>query len=444
MADEARKKRLEEQRAAHYRQMHYRGYDDTFMRPDDEPLTAEEIAAIDAYWGKYKFAYPEIDYKSFETFKNRCGKFDVRHCPAAIRSRVFRNRFVNPDYEMPFQNKGMMEYLYPDFKKPRTLFRRLNCWFFDENFDPISAADVARACCEFVRTGERLIIKPTGAGGGKGISFLGPEDTDPEAVHKLLVQDYGLRALVIQQVIGQSAFMKAFNPSSVNTIRITTLFWRGKTVPLAALIRIGSFGNQVDNWCSGGSLLGLDIETGKCLPWALGNDLTHVTKLPSGLDLAAQELTVPNFDEIKRLTCHAHCRNPYIRLISWDIALDEGDEPVFIECNFSGMIQIHEATTGPVFGKYMDDICDSYLLKLFSLPFMEGDFVCSEYYDRVVIDEYAGSSKKVVIPGTLRGKPVVKLAPGAFKKRPGVTVTVSESIAENSKTALAKVKVKVK
>lgn len=84
-----------------------RRIDESFSRPDDEPLTEDEIAAIDAYWGKYSFAYPNIDYKSFQTFKNRCGHFDVRHCPGSVRTSVFSKHFVDNKFSLPFQHKGM-------------------------------------------------------------------------------------------------------------------------------------------------------------------------------------------------------------------------------------------------------------------------------------------------------------------------------------------------
>ena len=432
--------KLEAQAKARYEQITgNRHIDESFALPGDKPLTEEEIAALDEYWGKYKFAYPVIDYKSFQTFKNRCGRFDVRHCPGSVRTEIFKKYFVNPYYKDAFQNKGLMEYLYPDFQKPKTVFRRLDGWFYDEQFNPVSEDAVAEGCCEHVQTTGNLIIKPSGEGGGKGIVFLSKENAEPDFVKKLLTVDYGQRPLVIQQVLDQSPFMKALNPSSVNTVRITTLLFWGQVTPLAALVRIGSFGSEVDNWCSGGSLLGVDIETGKCNDWALSNNLKHISKLSSGMDISAQELYVPSFDRIKKLVTRAHYRLPYIRLISWDIALDCDDTPTFIECNFAGMIQIHEATTGPVFGKLMDDLCDEYLLRRFYIRFATEEFICKEYHNRVEIEEYIGQGDDVTIPETLRDKPVTRLEANTFKKRSVKKISASVQVIRNSPRAMASV-----
>ena len=383
--------RLKKEAALHYRRIGAENHlDASFARPDDEPLTKEEIAAIDAYWGKYKFAYPKIDYKSFQTFKNRYGHLDVRHCPGSVRKSIFFPHFVNRQYMGSFQNKGLMDYLYPDFKKPRTIYRRLDGIFFDEQFNIVSVDEVAEGCCEYIHTVGNLIVKSNGTSGGKGVCILNESSADPRYLKKLFKNDYAGYGLVIQDVLKQSSFMEALNPSSVNTIRITTLLFKEKVTPLAAVVRIGSFGSEVDNWCSGGSLLGVDIKTGKCNDWALSNDLRHVSTLPSGMDVSAQELYVPNFDLIKEQAIRAHCRIPYIKMISWDIALDQDDTPTFIECNFAGMIQLHEATTGALFGELMDELCDEYMLNQFFLRTVKDDFICKQYHDRLVPERYIG------------------------------------------------------
>ena len=43
---------------------------------------------------------------------------------------------------------------------------------------------------------------------------------------------------------------------------------------------------------------------------------------------------------------------PYFRLISWDFAVDQKEEPVLIEANFKyGGVDFHQLNNGPLFGK---------------------------------------------------------------------------------------------
>lgn len=387
-----------------------RRIDESFSLPDDKPLTEDEIAAIDAYWGKYSFAYPNIDYKSFQTFKNRCGRFDVRHCPGSIRTSIFANHFVDKKFMWPFQHKAMLPFLFPDVHQPKAVALCMGGICYDGNYQAITLQKLSDICRAHVQDEGDLIFKLVHSHGGKSITVLS-QDNVMEFTENL---GRG-QAFVIQKVVDQSSFMERFNASSVNTIRITTLLFRGKVHPLAALIRIGCAGSRVDNWCSGGSLLGIDIDSGKCCNWAMANDRTCLTELPSGVDLTKEELIVPNFDEAKEAVCRCHYRIPYIKMISWDIALDRENRPILIENNFGGMIQMHEATTGPLFGELMDELCDEYLLKRFYTRFATQEYICKEYHDHVAIAEYIGAAENVVVPDTLHGKPVTYIEPDAFR-----------------------------
>ena len=413
--------RLEKETAAFYKKVdESRRIDNSFAREDDLPLTEEEIAQIDAYWGKYAFAYPNIDYRSFQTFKNRCGHFDVRHCPGAIRTEYMKKYFVDEKYRMAFQNKGMLAFLYPDVKQPVTVARRMSGICYDEAYHPITLDEVIALCCRLAAEQGALVLKPSGLGGGRGIIFLTAKDAAEEKVRSIFTRDLP-GAFVVQQALKQSAFMEQFNPVSVNTIRITTLLFQQEVMHLAALIRIGKPGNRVDNWCAGGSLLGIEMETGTCLDWAMSGEHQRLSRLPGGLDLTAEKLVVPNFEQIKALVTRAHYRIPYVKLVSWDIALDEEDTPVMIECNFGGMIQIHEATTGPLFGEKLDALLDEYLLKRFYVRFGSEYYICREYYDHIAIEKYFGpADSDLLIPAELRGKPVTRvIQKGLGKNRVG-------------------------
>ncbi|MGM9541324.1 MAG: sugar-transfer associated ATP-grasp domain-containing protein [Candidatus Limivicinus sp.] len=380
----------------------------------DEPLTEDEIRQINDFYEKYRFAYPNIDYKSFQTFKNRCGKFSVNHCPGAIRTEYFNKHFVDVYYSNPFQNKVMLDFLYPTINRPRTIVRRMNGIYYDIDYRPISLETALKICGDYLENKGDLILKINNTGGSAGVTVLKQGKGTASTLQELITKKWIVNAFVVQEMMEQSDFMKAFNPTSVNTIRITTFLWKGKVIPLAALIRIGKKGNEVDNFSAGGSLLGVDMDTGKCFNWAMQKDNRKITKLPSGLDLESTDYYVPNFNLVKESVTTLHYRIPYIRLISWDIALDKNDVPTLIECNFGGMIQIHEAITGPLFGDLMKELLDEYLVKRFFFKFATEDFVCKEFCDHIAIVEYIGESENVVVPEKIYDKPVTVIEPTAF------------------------------
>lgn len=441
MAEQLAEK-LEKQRSDFYRKVDQsRKIDESFAREEDLPLTQEEIDAIDAYWGRYSFAYPNIDYKSFQTFKNRCGFFDVRHVPGAIRTQYLTKHFWNKNFSVVFQHKSMLPFLYSEIKQPRPVVIRMDGVFYDGDYNCISRAEAIDKLYDFVCEGEgnRVIVKPNNSSGGHNICVI-DASMSKQQISKA-IQNLGISAFIAQEMIRQSAFTAQFNASSVNTIRMISLFFQNEVHPLAALIRIGKSGSSVDNWCSGGALLGVDIETGKCLDWALANDKTKMTFIPPDIDLKAQELVVPSFEKIKESVKKLHRKIPYMKLISWDIALDEGDEPLLIECNFMGMTQIHEATTGPLFGDLTDAVLDEYLLKRFCLDFADENFLYAEYSDHIVVKKYLGSGKNPIIPESLRGKPVTLVLKDAFDGTQIENISLPVKLIQSSKALLSKLSI---
>lgn len=419
-----------------------RRHDSKFGREDDVDLTEEEIKAIDEYWGPYHFAYPEIYYDSFKFFKNRSGKFDVRHCPGAIRECHFKKFFNNPTYHMAHQNKCMYPLLYPGVAKPITVVRRMAGIYYDEDYNPIKIPKVCEIIQGKLAEGKSLIAKPSGLGGGKKIKFFNPEDQVTETDIRAFLKELGNYALVVQEVLEQSDFMKQFNPTSLNTIRVTTFLWKEEVHALASLIRIGKLGSRVDNYTQGGSVLGIDVKTGICNKWAMNHDLERITTLPSGLVLDQDDLVVPNFNQIVAAVKKMHYHTPYTKLISWDMALDKDNVPTMIENNFAGSIQLHEAVNGPLFGEFMDELLETYLYKNFFVEFKTKEWSFREYKSNVVATKYLGNESDVVAPTMMKNKPVTTVLPSAFKdvKTPVKSFAITPKLAKTSGEVFENVK----
>ena len=69
-------------------------------------------------------------------------------------------------------------------------------------------------------------------------------------------------------------------------------------------------------------------------------------------------------DKVKKLVKDAAQRFPHFRLIGWDIAINEENEPIIIEANLtmSGM-DVIETICGPLFGDYTEKVLEEVFLK---------------------------------------------------------------------------------
>ena len=384
--------------------------DDFYGLPEDEELTDEQIESINQFWKKYEFMTGPLDYRAFKTFYNRSGIFDPRYIPHYITRFFLRPNTAPLKYATAFQNKAYLTKLIANAKQPETVIRKVEGLYYNENFERISRDEAVDACMNVLNCGCEIVVKPSGLAGGKGVEFL----ASAERVQlKKLFKDKG-SLFVVQKAIRQHPVMAALNQSTVNTIRLTTFLYRGKFIPAAALIKVGSPNVRVDNYKHGGCLIGVNMD-GSVLPWALDIERHRITELPSGVKLGKDGFErVPCFDNVLRTAEKAHYDIPKIKMISWDIAIDDENEAEIIEANFGGDLRMHQVLTGPVFGDMTEKILDYYAFRHFWKKGITKDFDYKEYPDRIAITGYAGNHAKVLVPGQIAGKPVTEIGEYAF------------------------------
>ncbi|MGN1415080.1 MAG: sugar-transfer associated ATP-grasp domain-containing protein [Anaerovoracaceae bacterium] len=376
----------------------------------DQDLTAEQKAEVDAFWGKYKFV-ADMGYNAWKTYYNRSGIWDPRYVPYYFLKKFIRPSTAPENYIFAFQNKAYLPKLLANAKQPMTIVRRVEGIYYNTRFEKITqdeALDLALA-----RLQEReIVVKPSGLAGGKGVEFF------REATREELAEVFENKGdlFVVQDAIHQHPEMARLNDSTVNTVRLTTLMLDGKFIPLAALVKVGSPKVRVDNYKHGGCLIGVNLD-GTAFPWALNVKRERVTVLPSGVDLAAGDFkVVPCFDSVLKTAEKAHYDIPIMKLISWDIAIDDEGEAEIIEANFGGDVRMHQVLTGPIFGDLTEEVLDAYCLKDgFSKDGLTKDYDYQEFYDHVVITRYLGREKEVTVPPRIAGKPVEGIAASAFE-----------------------------
>ena len=376
----------------------------------DVDLTAEQKAEVDAFWGKYKFV-ADMGYDAWKTYYNRSGIWDPRYVPYYFLKKFIRPSTAPENYIFAFQNKAYLPKLLANARQPQTIVRRVEGIYYNSQFQKISleeAVDLALA-----RLQEReIVVKPSGLAGGKGVEFF------REATREELTDIFENKGdlFVVQDAIHQHPEMARLNDSTVNTVRLTTLMLDGKFIPLAALVKVGSPKVRVDNYKHGGCLIGVNLD-GTAFPWALNVKRQRVEELPSGVNLARGDFKkVPGFDSVLETAEKAHYDIPMMKLISWDIAIDEEGEAEIIEANFGGDVRMHQVLTGPIFGDLTEQVLDTYCLdKGFSKDGLTREYDYQEFYDHIVITKYLGRDREVTVPPRISGKPVEGIAASAFE-----------------------------
>lgn len=377
-----------------------------YKKDGDIDLTEEQKREIDEFWKKYEFAF-KPNYDTFKIYMNRTGKFDPRYLPHGIRQSFLSHYLSDENYRVAFQNKAYLSKIYHNIKQPVIVIRKIEGIYYDKDYQQISLEEAVDICEERLKEVE-IVIKPSGLSGGKGVVFL------KKATKEQLKEEFKKipKLMVVQEAIKQHLFMASLNPSTVNTVRLTTYLNKWEIIPLAALVKIGNAEVRVDNYKHGGHILGLHLD-GTSLPYALNVNMERVTQLPTGIDLS-KGITIPGFDNVIETAKKAHIQTPKMKIVSWDIAIDESGEAVIIEANYGGDMRMHQATTGPIFGDMTEEVLDQYVLKKFSRLRANREYNYKEFFDHIVIVKYAGFQKKVKVPETIHGKPVTSIGEDTF------------------------------
>src|SRR5690554_2524131 len=167
----------------------------------------------------------------------------------------------------------------------------------------------------FIRGRDRIVAKPTGAMGGKGVSVLSTQNLNTEEFVKQACQE----KLLLEEYVEQCKELAALNASSVNTIRVVSVRDNKDRLQIvSAALRVGKPGARVDNLSAGGVLYPLDVCSG-CVNGPGVDDrgnqyLVHCDNSMLGFE-------IPRWDEVASLVKQAMGIFPSIRMVAWDISI---------------------------------------------------------------------------------------------------------------------------
>ncbi|MCH5347628.1 MAG: hypothetical protein J1E63_10980 [Muribaculaceae bacterium] len=201
----------------------------------------------------------------------------------------------------------------------------------------LSSESSPKQIAEFILRHGNVIIKPFDAMEGHGIYKISASDIDDidETSQKLANQQ-----LMIEEILKQHPDM-IFGNTSVNTIRVHTILdHNGKGHVISCVLRAGVGDTVVDNYCSGGAIYPVDVEsgivTGKGKSHDGGCHIVHPFT-----DIVMLGYKIPNWNILLNEIIKAAERLPGLRLIGWDVAITN-DGIALIEGNHNPDYELYE------------------------------------------------------------------------------------------------------
>lgn len=313
-------------------------------------LSKEQEKEVEAYFAPY--FKPDMRFSAFYT--NKTGRFCANYMPDDIYYSRVDTYYNDWDKALYMDDKCYYDSLFSTlgFKMPKTVCRRINWLWLNAENEPMSNDDAIQ-CIK--QAGTAVLKKAVNSEGGHGVYFYDKNVADSRL--KQMISELGAE-IIVQHALKQSAVLSKLNASSVNTIRLLSLLDRNGNVKIySCVLRMGIGGNKVDNASSGGITCGI-CSDGKLKPVAY-NVMGRKYDQHPDTGVKFDTITIPGFAEICETVRKAHPQLANFRLLSWDVALDENDEPVLIEINMKiGELDFHQLNNGPLFGEDTKMILD--------------------------------------------------------------------------------------
>ena len=180
----------------------------------------------------------------------------------------------------------------------------------------------------FLAQHDYFMIKPYDGLGGRGVEKIYTKDIKNVAEFYQKLKE---EKLFLEEYVEQHPKVSEICNSSVNTIRIMTFSYNGKSEILFACMRFGNGTYNVDNFHKGGMACLVDLQTGKLVGKAFNKNLDYFEFHPKS-HIKFDGFQIPNWKKIKKLVLEASLVNKNIHVVGWDVAVTQ-DGATFIEGN---------------------------------------------------------------------------------------------------------------
>ena len=316
------------------------------------------VKAINPYFEKHGFRYSMLDSEYY--YQCNGIKSDL-YLPLSFYT-MFLYPYLNPErWRIAYTDKNMFSRFlnikeaqkHIDIQMPECIVYCDNGCFYKPDDEP---CDREEAINLILDCKEDMIIKPTlNSTHGSGVALIESSQASREHV-KDIISKYE-KNFTVQKKIIQHPDLAAFNPTSVNSVRITTYMdFRGKVKVLYASQRFGGKGKVYDNADdpkgTGGFCAIMPDGTVK-------REIHHYRNIKTTLLDDSIPQKIPCFDKVVEAAKYLHTRFPQFGLIGWDMTVTPDGHPLVIEYNFQPGLGTSQLANGPMFEKEdLDEIME--------------------------------------------------------------------------------------
>lgn len=191
-------------------------------------------------------------------------------------------------------------------------------------------------------SGYDCIFKPLKGECGEGIFFTRKDDNnDVKALYKKFLDSNYL----IEECVQNCKEIAEFHPSSLNTIRVTTMQKDNKCRFIGAALRMGMGGSSIDNVSAGGISVPVEINSGVIQMNGFDAKGIEYEKHPT-TNKVFKGTAIPNWDKVLEMCREASKIVDEAYFTGWDLCILPSGEIELIEANSCPNIRVLQYTPG--------------------------------------------------------------------------------------------------
>lgn len=312
-------------------------------------LTEEERNEVESLWGR---VWTKPSYEWHEHYKAVTGTFDARYMPADVFYLDILPKLSDLSLANAWADKAYYSQRFPEAPFPALLFACINGRLVDADLKPI---DWACALDVVYEHGEVFAKPSIGSYQGLGAFKINAKDVSTPEELKAVFANSG-ENYVVQELIQQADLFASFNSSSVNIIRMNTVWLDEEPFLVNATIRFGAKGQITDVAYIDGveTTHAVGIGPDGCLRDFYCNqdgDRRSLVELGVFTDAA-----IPGFSDAVSTCLGLHRQMHHFGIAAFDVAICGNDKPVIVEINLSAPGTVfYQYTNGPFFGSKTEE-----------------------------------------------------------------------------------------
>ena len=274
----------------------------------------------------------------------------------------------NPRFAVSYSDKNFYDLTNSRGIFPENIIRNIDGLYFDDNFEPLVIGN-DKQLNEILAGNDSFFVKPAlESGGGRAVELFSSingifQNADGKELTLKVLETAYKENFIIQKPLTQHPFLKQFNSTSLNTLRVLTYrsSVTNKINILQVVFRVGAKGQYVDNFRAGGFSIGVNKD-GLINKFAFNRDGIRFEKV-NEIDLKESVLQIPLFENVQSTAKSIAEKNIHHRMLALDMTIDSDNNVRCVEVNNkSNEINFHQLNNGPLFGEFTDEVIDYCML----------------------------------------------------------------------------------